>query len=706
HRAEVESLIGFFVNTQALRIDLSGSPTVAQLLAQVRATALAAQAHQDLPFEQVVEALQPQRSLAHSPVFQVMFVWQNAPEGMLEMPGLQLQPVGADAPSVKFDLELSLQDDGPCISGHIGYACALFDRASIERHLAHWQTLLRALVADDQASLARVPLLSAEERLELLHGLNDTAAPWPAERCIHALFEDQVQRTPEAPALVADDISFSYAALNAQANRLAHHLIAQGVRPDARVAVALPRGADLVVALLATLKAGAAYVPLDPSYPMERLGFMLQDSAPHTLLTHAGLHARLLPALGTLAPSLAVLELDSTARAWDSRPAHNPPPRLQALTTAHLAYVIYTSGSTGTPKGVANSIAGLGNRLHWFIRDVLDVLEHPPVTAFKTSIGFVDSVTEMLQTLLAGGTLVAVDHETAHDPQRLGQQIVRQRVNTLVLVPSLLRSLAASQPQVLDSLRTLVCSGERLAPELARSIVQAHPQLRLYNLYGSSEVNGEATFMRYTAQALQGRQGSLIGRPIANTRVYLLDDALAPVPKGAAGELYVGGMPLARGYLNQPGTTAERFVPDPFGAPGARLYRTGDLARWVGDANGQLEYLGRTDFQVKVRGHRVELGEIEAKLLAHPGVREAVVLAREDEPGHPRLVAYVLAHEKQPQAQPEALRAHLATRLPEYMVPAAYVQLEALPLTPNGKLDRRALPAPGDAAYGTREFEP
>jgi amino acid adenylation domain-containing protein len=693
HRAEVEPLIGFFVNTQALRVDLSGSPTVAELLAQVRATALAAQAHQDIPFEQVVEALRPQRSLAHTPLYQAMFVLQNAFNGDLQMPGLSLDAVSAPASSATTDLWWSVEEANERLTCTVVYARALFDAATIERWSRMWRTLARAMVARDAQPVGQLPLLEPAERDRLVYGFNATEAAWPSTHGIHALFEAQVARTPEATALVVEGTSLSYQELNACANRLAHHLIALGVRPDLPVAVALPRGIDMVVALLATLKAGGAYVPLDTDYPLERLAYMLSDSAPHVLLTQSSLRAR----LGNLPMSLAVLALDDPDRPWEALSCANLNPHALRLSSAHLAYVIYTSGSTGMPKGVANTIGGLANRLQWFIRDVLD---HQPVTAFKTSIGFVDSVTEVLQTLLAGGTLVVIDHDTARDPQRLAQQIVRQGVNTLVLVPSLLRHLAASQPEVFDSLRTLVCSGERLTSTLAHGIVRAHPQLRLYNLYGSSEVNGEATFTRYTEGALEQSHASLIGRPIASTRVYVLDAERKLVPHGVVGELYVGGQALARGYVNQPPLTAERFVPDPFAEPGARMYRTGDLARWR--AGDTLEFVGRNDHQIKIRGFRIELDEIEARLVEHPDVRAAVVVCREDAPGDQRLVAYITGDER---LSPEALRAHLTKRLPEYMVPAAYVVLDALPHTANGKLDRRALPAPETDAFGARAYE-
>jgi amino acid adenylation domain-containing protein len=672
HRAEIEPLIGFFVNTQALRVDLSGSPTVAQLLAQVRATALAAQEHQDIPFEQVVEAVSSTRSLAHSPVFQVMFAWQNTPAGNLELPGLQLQPVGVDAPNVKFDLELSLQDAGDCIAGHVGYACALFDRATVKRHVAHWQILLRALVVDDQAIVARLPLLSDDEQHQLVYGFNDTAASFPAERCIHELFEAQVERTPEATALVFEGTSVSYAELNAQANRLAHHLIALSVRPDSLVAIALPRGIDMVVALLATLKAGGAYVPLDLDYPAERLAFMLADSAPRVLITHSSVR----PALSTLPPSLPALDLDAEPRPWESLPVGNIDADAMGVSPAHLAYVIYTSGSTGRPKAVAVEHRQLANLVGWHDRTF--GLRAGERSSSVAGTGFDAATWETWPPLCAGATLVLPPAHLSRDAQALLDWWHREPLDVSFL-PTPLAEHALTNAQGHPTLRTLLTGGDRL-----RQLPGRLPGFALINNYGPTETTVVAT----SGAVQQPGKTPHIGRPIANARIYILDAHGAPVPVGVAGEIHIGGTGVARGYLTRPELTAECFVPDPFAAqPGARMYRTGDLARWRTD--GTIEFVGRDDQQVKVRGFRIELGEIEAALRSHPEVREAVVLAREDAAGDKRLVAYVVSS-----AAPEVLRQHLGSRLPEYMVPAAYVALDSLPLTPNGKLDRRALPAP------------
>ena len=695
HRTEIEPLIGFFVNTLALRVDLSVQPSVTQLLAQVRTTTLAAQAHQDVPFEQVVEALRPARSMAHSPLFQAWFDWQDASKEELRLPGITLHAIAAPQSTTQFDLMLSMHDAGELIAGNLGYASALFEAHTIERLVGHWKTLLRAMAADDTQAVHRLSLLTPQEHHQLVHGWNATEAVFPAERCIHVLFEEQVARTPDATALVFEDRTLSYAELNAQANRLAHYLIALGVRPDTRVALALPRGLDMVVAVLATLKAGGAYVPLDPDYPPERLAFMLVDSAPHVLLTHTSVSA----ALGALPASLPVLTLD--ADVWSGLPITNPDCAAWGLTPAHLAYVIYTSGSTGTPKGVlvehAQVVRLFGATRHGFAFGAKDVW-----TLFH-SYAFDFSVWELWGALLHGGRLVVVPHLRARSPREFYALLCEQGVTVLNQTPSAFRQLMAAQAESPHdhSLRCVIFGGEALEPAtLAPWYARNGERTQLVNMYGITETTVHVTWRPLTPEDTT-RSSSPMGVPIPDLRVILLDRHGQLVPIGVAGELHVGGAGVTRGYLNRPDLTALRFVPDPYTEqPGARMYRTGDLGRRLAD--GTLEFLGRNDQQVKVRGFRIEPGEIEARLLQHPGVREAIVLAREDAPGDKRLVAYVTGDES---AQPEALRAHLAVHLPDHMVPAAYVQLDALPLTPHGKLDRRALPAPEDSAFGKRTYE-
>ncbi|WP_425335590.1 amino acid adenylation domain-containing protein [Ralstonia pseudosolanacearum] len=686
-RSEVEGLIGFFVNTLALRVEVGGV-TVSELLGRVKSRVLEAQAHQDLPFEQVVERVRPVRSLSHSPVFQAALSWLNieAVGLSLELEGLTIEGVDAGQAAAKFDLTLELRETSEGLAGSLDYATALFDRETIERYLGYLHRLLKAMAADDSQEVNRIALLDEGERAQLLDSWNETAAPYPQASTIHGLFEAQVRRTPEAIAVEHEGRQVSYAELNARANRVAHALIGLGVGPDARVGLCAERSVELVVGLLGILKAGGGYVPLDPSYPQDRLAYMLEDSAPVAVLAQSNTREQ----LGAL--SVPVLDLASPL---EGEAEHDP--QVKALKPHHLAYVIYTSGSTGQPKGVEATIAGLANRLQWFLRDVLT---EAPVTALKTSIGFVDAVTETLGTLLAGGSLVVFDNAAVKDLSVFARRLRQTGVSHLVVVPSLLKYLLQSGEPRLDGLRTLVCSGERLAPELARQCLAAYPQVRLLNFYGSSEVNGDATFYRYAGPEHVPAH-SVIGRPIANTQIYILDAYGAPVPIGVPGEIHVGGACVARGYLHRPGLTAERFVADPFHGDGrARMYRTGDLGCW--QADGNIVYLGRNDHQVKLRGFRIEPGEIEARLAGCEGVREAVVLIRDDGVGEPRLVAYYSG----PAALPaQALRAQLQAALPAYMVPAAYVYLERMPLTSSGKLNRHALPQPTAGAYAQHSYE-
>jgi len=686
-REELELLIGFFVNTLALRIDLSGEPSVAELLARVRKTALAAQDHQDLPFEQVVEIVQPPRRLSHSPLFQVMLAWQNNDEGTLDLPGLQAQPLPAEQDSAKFDLVLELYEKGAAIAGHFSYATALFDATTIERQRGYLLSLLRAMVADVQQPVARIDLLSPAERTLLLDTWNRTEEAYPAECCIHELFEAQVRRTPDATALVQGEQQLSYAELNRQANQLAHRLIAVGVSPDSRVAICVERRPHLVVGLLAILKAGGAYVPLDPGYPAERLAELLDDAQPVVLLVDAA--GRQALGDGVAVRTLALDELQSDADAEAAE--HDPELRARGLDSTRLAYVIYTSGSTGKPKGVIVEHRQLANLVTWHVRQF--GLVAGTRSAITAGIGFDASSWEIWPSLCAGGVLLLPPTTTARDPAAMLAWWHAESLEVSFLVTPLVE-LAAGEALLRKPLRYLLTGGDRLknCPVLAAGAT-------LVNQYGPTETTVVATSGQVSAADVLPS----IGRPIANTRIYLLDAYRQPVPLGAAGELYIGGAGVARGYLNRPEWTAERFLDDPFHSkPGARMYRTGDLARYR--SNGEIEFLGRNDQQVKVRGFRIEPGEIEARLAEHPAVREAVVVAREDGEDK-RLVAYFTIRQE---AAPDVdeLRRHLARHLPEYMVPVAYVSLVQLPLTSNGKLDRKALPAPDAKAFAQTAYSP
>ncbi|HEX8319750.1 amino acid adenylation domain-containing protein [Longimicrobium sp.] len=693
-RGEVEALIGFFVNTLVLRTDLSGDPSFREVLRRVREVTLGAYAHQDLPFEKLVVELQPERSLSHSPIFQVMFALQNAVGGGGGggggLAGLKMSGAGTAMEAANFDLSLELAATPRGLRGGLSYSTDLFERGTIERMIGHLARVLEQVAADADVRLSRLDLLGDAERAQVLDAWNRTEAEVPADRCIHELFEARVERTPGADALVFEDETLSYAALNARANRLAHHLRGHGVGPEVRVGVLMERGVEMVVSLLAVLKAGGAYVPLDPGLPAERLAYMLEDSGVAVVLTQERLRG-ILPA-----SDVPALDVDA---AWDSvarESAENPAP---VVTPSNVAYVIYTSGSTGRPKGVMNQHRGVVNRLVWMQAHFR--LGADDVVLQKTPFGFDVSVWEFFWPLQQGARLVMARPDGHRDPAYLRDVIEREGVTALHFVPSMLQVFVeAVEDGRCGSLRHVVCSGEALPPALVRRFYDrfAGP-VELTNLYGPTEAAVDVSCWTCPREDAAGVVP--IGRPVWNTALYVLDAALEPVPVGVPGELYIGGVQVARGYQGRAAMTAERFVPDPFSAEGgARLYRTGDRARWRMD--GAIEYLGRLDFQVKVRGFRIELGEVEARLVEHATVREAVVLVRDDAQGEKRLVAYVAGDET---AGAEVLRAHLLERLPEYMVPAAYVRLDALPLTPNGKVDRRALPAPEGDAFSTRGYE-
>ncbi|EOH6270481.1 TPA: amino acid adenylation domain-containing protein [Pseudomonas aeruginosa] len=673
NRAEVEGLIGLFVNTQVLRSVFDGRTSVATLLAGLKDTVLGAQAHQDLPFERLVEAFKVERSLSHSPLFQVMYNHQPLVadiEALDSVAGLSFGQLDWKSRTTQFDLSLDTYEKGGRLYAALTYATDLFEARTVERMARHWQNLLRGMLENPQASVDSLPMLDAEERYQLLEGWNATAAEYPLQRGVHRLFEEQVERTPMAPALAFGEERLDYAELNRRANRLAHALIERGVGADRLVGVAMERSIEMVVALMAILKAGGAYVPVDPEYPEERQAYMLEDSGVQLLLSQS--HLKL-----PLAQGVQRIDLDQ-ADAWLENHAENNPGI--ELNGENLAYVIYTSGSTGKPKGAGNRHSALSNRLCWMQQAY--GLGVGDTVLQKTPFSFDVSVWEFFWPLMSGARLVVAAPGDHRDPAKLVALINREGVDTLHFVPSMLQAFLQDEDVVsCTSLKRIVCSGEALPADAQQQVFAKLPQAGLYNLYGPTEAAIDVTHWTCVEE---GKDAVPIGRPIANLACYILDGNLEPVPVGVLGELYLAGRGLARGYHQRPGLTAERFVASPFVA-GERMYRTGDLARYRAD--GVIEYAGRIDHQVKLRGLRIELGEIEARLLEHPWVREAAVLAVDGR----QLVGYVVL-ESEGGDWREVLAAHLAASLPEYMVPAQWLALERMPLSPNGKLDRKALP--------------
>jgi amino acid adenylation domain-containing protein len=678
-RAEVEPLIGLFVNTLVMRTELSGNPSFRELLGRVRDTTLAAYEHQDVPFERLVEALEPERSLSHQALFQVVFQLESpAPPGG-GLPGIRTAEVALQVPAAKFDLTLGFAHADGGLRGAMDYATDLFDRSSVSRMLGHLVRVLEQVAADADRPVDALELIGADERRMVLEEWNRTGRPFPRGVAIPALFAARVAERPDAPALVWGGTRLSYAELDARANRLAHHLAGLGVGPESRVGVLLERGVELIVSLLAVLKAGGCYVPLDPAYPPERLALMLADAGVRVLLTRG-------PASSPHAPGVAVVRLDEAAEALAAAPAGAP------RSGAHpdsLAYIVYTSGSTGRPKGVMVA----HRHVVQLVMETDYVTLAPGDRVAQASSASFDALTfEVWGALLNGATLVGIDREVLLSPPALHRALREQEITTLYQTTALLNQLSREQPDVFAPLREVLFGGQAADAESVRRILEAGGPRRLLHMYGPTETTAWCSWEQVEHVEEDALTVS-VGRPTGNQRIYVLDAALQPVPVGMPGEAYVGGDGVVRGYLDRPALTAERFVPDPFAAePGARMYRTGDRVRW--HADGRLEFVGRLDDQVKIRGFRIEPGEVESVLSAHPAVREARVVVRDDGPGERRLVAYVVG-----EIDADALRAHLRRSLPEYMVPAAFVALASLPLTVSGKLDLKALPAP-DLAPG------
>ncbi|HEX8185638.1 MAG TPA: amino acid adenylation domain-containing protein, partial [Blastocatellia bacterium] len=668
---KVEGLVGFFLNTLVMRTSTAGDPSFRELLSRVREVALGAYAHQNLPFEKLVEELQPERSLNQTPFFQVMFALRTVPQEMISLSNLTIEPMPTENEVAKFDLLLVIDETDQSLNPLVEYNTDLFEEATIVRMAAHFVNLLQAIVAGPEQSLSDLPILSERERRKLLRDWNGTEADYPQYECLHHLFESQVERTPDRIALVCGERRLSYRELNNRANKLAWRLRALGVGPDVLVAICVERDLEMMTSLLAVLKAGGAYLPLDPAYPAQRLEYMLDDAKAHLLLSVSSL-------LGSVpSKGIPVICLDSY---WDSDPVEsedNPPP----CATLNLAYTLYTSGSTGSPKGVAiqhkSAVALCGWAVEAFGRERLEGV------LAATSLCFDLSVFELFVPISCGGKVIISENAL-----QLSELPARGEVSLINSVPSVVAELIRLR-ELPPSVRIVNLAGEPLQSNLVGNLYRRESVREVFNLYGPSE---DTTYSTYAMIGREDERIPTIGRPIDKARVYITDGKLQPVPTGVKGEIYIAGHGLARGYLNRPDLTAERFIPDPFcDDPGGRLYKTGDVGRYRADGN--IEFLGRKDEQVKIRGFRIELGEVEAALASHPDLREAVVLAREDVPGNKLLVAYVVPDQGRASMAPE-LSHFLQQTLPAYMVPASFVFLDALPLTPNGKVNRRGLPAP------------
>lgn len=680
-QSETENLIGFFVNNLVLRTDVSGAPTFRQLLARVRKTVLEAFDHQHIPFDHLVDALRVQRDPSRSPFFQVLFSLQNYDSSQFELDGVKMRSLITDLETSRFDLTLELWEEPDKLRVHVEYCTDLFTEATIERMMGHYVTLLHAILENPDARIAELPLLTDAERRQLLVGWNDTAAEYPRHLPVHRLFEAQAAQRPAATAVTFAGESLTYADLNRRANRLARHLQALGVRPGALVGIYLERSIGMIEALLAIHKAGGAYLPLDPAFPADRLAFMIEDSQTRFLITQQSLQDHL-PLPPGAAP--AVVRIDGDWPQLAGLPDTDLPDPAGAADDdgERLAYVLYTSGSTGRPKGVQVQQPALVNFLTSMQRE--PGLGPEDILLAVTTLSFDIAGLEIFLPLITGAQVVMASQATAADGAALLELLQSCGATVMQATPATWRLLIAAGWQGSGRLKIL-CGGEALPGELAGQLLARCASL--WNMYGPTE-----TTIWSTVHPVTAAQGVMpIGHPIANTQVYVLNEALQPAPVGVAGELYIGGDGVTCGYLNRPELTAEKFVPDPFAGGGARMYRTGDLVRWR--AGGSLEFLGRIDFQVKIRGFRIELGEIEAVLDEYPAIRQAVVVAREDRPGEGRLVAYfVPAGAMVPTAA--ELRGYLKEKLPDYMTPAVLMPVDAFPLTPNGKVDRKALPAP------------
>ena len=677
--SKIEKLIGFFVNNLIMKADFSDNPEFTDLLAQVRENALEAYAHQDLPFEKLVEEIQPRRDPSHAPIFQVAFVLQNIPaDRSMQLPGLTLKPVQSDAETAKYDLTLTMAEAGERLLGTMEYNSDLFDQSTIQRMLRHLEIILEAVSEDPEIQIGDINLLSKDEQQQILHEWNETDAPFHDDKCVHEVFEQLAAEQPGAPALIfkanasAEAEQLSYAQMNSKANQLARYLKNLGTNTENIVGICMERSLDMAVSMMAILKSGAAYVPIDPSYPDERIQYMIEDSGLKILLSHSKLQNKLsnFPA--------QTIYLD---KEWENITKEGESNLALPMQPENLAYVIYTSGSTGKPKGTLLQHRGACN-LAGIQRKAFKVGQGSRILQFA-SLSFDAATWEFLMAMLSGSAFVLTSVETITSGQELVNLISDQKVTTITLPPSV---LAVWPKTELPELNTIITAGEAVSGELVEEWSKGR---RFFNAYGPTETTVCASMHECRGSYPAGPP---IGKANANFKLYILDQYMEAAPIGVPGELCVSGVGLARGYHNRPDLTAEKFIPNPFSeTEGDRLYRTGDLVRWLADGN--VEYLGRIDQQVKVRGFRIELGEIEAVLSKHENISDQIVLAREDKPGDKRLVAYVVP-ENSAELDTAEIKTFVRNELPDYMTPSAVVVLDKLPLTPNGKIDRKALPAP------------
>jgi|GEM_PF-1959113 len=693
---ETESLIGFFVNTLVIRTDLGGNPSFEAYLDQVRQVVLAGMAHQDISLEHLVAELRPERNLSQNPLFQVLFVFQNFPKAKIELRDLTIIPSELALTSAKFDLTLITEEQESGLEFIFEYDSDLFRADTIERLSRHFETLLRGIAAEPGRSIGELPLLTSAQQQQIVFERNETYMPYPEEMCLHYMFEEQADKTPESVAVVFEDQSLTCRQLNEQANQLAHILIAYGVGPDMPVGICAERSLEMVVAVYGVLKAGGAYVPLDPGYPAPRLRFMVQDARITVLLTQEHVFADI-PLFDSQEESPDRPRIICLDRDWPQIETESTANPVQDVCADNLAYIIYTSGSTGRPKGVMISHKAIHNRVDWIQRDFS--FSETDIFLQKTPFSFDASVWEFQAPLKIGAKLIMAKPMEYMDAAYLIELIIQHEVTILQVVPSLLQMLLEERDiGRCVSLRQVFCAGEALSSRLKELFFARLGRAELCNTYGPTEASIDTTFWKCRQTGEEKTEKTVpIGHPIANAGCHILDAHLNPSPEGVAGELHLMGKGLARGYFNRPDLTAERFVPNPFPKDEIgtqtdnRLYRAGDLARYLPDES--IEFLGRTDNQVKIRGFRIELGETEAVLRQHLQVKDVVVTVREDTPGHKQLVAYMIPEPGQ-SPDPDSLRQAARQSLPDYMVPSAFVTLERFPLTPSGKTDRRAMPAP------------